>query len=144
MRRSFLPLVLLPLLLVSCYKDEVAEADLTTNPFDPAYAGVPIIELLGDSTYKQFNNLGVVIDTVIEFKFRVRTDLFPSPTAYEPFGVQVNNGTEYTGPVQTPSDNEASVLHRHVVEGSNYCMDVSIKVQGSSTRSYRFCATADL
>ena len=142
--RSLLLLLFLPLLLASCYKDEVAEADLTTNPFDQDYDGEPFLELLGDSTYRQFDNFGVPIDTVIEYRFRVRIDLFPSPTTYEPFGVQVNNGTEFTGPLQTPSDSEAFVLHRHVVEGNNYCMDVSIKSQGTNTRSYRFCATADL
>ncbi|MFZ1688748.1 MAG: hypothetical protein WAU70_15065 [Flavobacteriales bacterium] len=141
--RLILPLFLL-LSLIGCYKDEVAQADLTTNALDPDYDGPQFLELVGDSTYRLFDNFGVPIDTVIEFKFHVRIELFPSPTAYEPFGVQVNNGATFTGPVQTPYDTEASVLHHHVVEGANYCMDVSIKSQSSSTRSYRFCATADL
>lgn len=141
--RLVLPLFVL-LSLIGCYKDEVAEADLTTNPFDQDYIGEPILELTGDSTYRLFDNFGVPIDTVIEYRFRVRIDLFPVAVAYEPFGVQLNNGTQFTGPLQTPDDDEAFVLHHHVVDGTNYCMDVSIKSQGTSTRSYRFCADADL
>jgi hypothetical protein len=139
-----IPSLGLVLLFVSCYKDEVAEADLTTNPFDRDYSGPALLEFLSDSTYKLFDNLANPIDTVIEYKFRVRTDLFPSAVSYALDGVPVNGEVAYEGDPQTPGDNEAFVLHHHVVEGQDYCIDVSIESQGTNTRSYRFCATADL
>ncbi|QQR86732.1 MAG: hypothetical protein IPJ76_00470 [Flavobacteriales bacterium] len=126
-----------------CYKDEVAEADLTTNAFDQDYSGPALLELTSTSTTVLFN-VGVPVDTVLQFNFNVRTDLFPGSVAYALDGVPVNGEEQYEGDTQIPSDQSAFVWHRHVVDGQNYCIDVSIEVQGTNTKSYRFCATADL
>lgn len=129
--------------LMGCYKDEVAEADLTTNAFDQDYDGPALVELTSTSTIVLFN-LGVPVDTVLQFNFNVRTDLFPGSTAYRLQGVPVNGEELYESDTQAADDAQAFVWHRHVVDGQNYCIDVSIEVQGTNTKSYRFCATADL
>lgn len=129
--------------LVGCYKDEVAEADLTTNAFDQDYDGPALLELTSTSTIVLFN-LGTPVDTVLQYNFNVRTDLFPGSTAYALDGVPVNGEEPYESDTQAANDQQAFVWHRHVVDGQNYCIDVSIEVQGTNTKSYRFCATADL
>lgn len=138
-----LVLVGLSATFMGCYKDEVAEADLTTNAFDQDYDGPALLELTSISTIVLFN-LGMPVDTVLQYDFNVRTDLFPGSTAYKLEGVPVNGEEPYESDTQAANDQQAFVWHRHVVDGQNYCMDVSIEVQGTNTKSYRFCATADL
>lgn len=130
--------------LMGCYKDEVAEADLNSNAFDQDYDGPALLELLSTSTHIQYDNLAQPIDTVLQFNFNVRTDLFPGSVSYALDGVPVNGAEPYEGDPQVPNDQSAFAWHRHVLDGQNYCLDVSIEVQGTNTRSYRFCATADL
>ena len=129
------------LLFAGCYKDEVAESDLTSNALDPDYDGPPILELISTDTELRYNGF-VVIDTVVVFNMRVRTDLFPSLISYQLEGVQTNDGTSDITDQLVPTTTEASVEHRHVLYGNTYCMDISVVSVGSNSRSYRFCGTA--
>lgn len=141
MLRRIIPVLCCALLLVGCYKDEVAEADLTSNALDPDYDGPPILELISTNTELRYNGF-VVIDTVVVFNMRVRTDLFPSLISYQLEGVQTNDGTSDLTDQLVPATTEASVEHRHVLYGNEYCMDISVVSLGSNSRSYRFCGTA--
>ena len=136
-----MPVLFSTVLFAGCYKDEVAEADLTSNALDPDYDGPPILELISTSTELRYDGF-VVNDTVVVFNMRVRTDFFPSLISYQLEGIQTDDGTSDLTEQLVPATTEASVEHRHVLYGNEYCMDISVVSLGSNSRSYRFCGTA--
>lgn len=130
--------------LSGCYKDEVAETDLTTNPYDPDYQGSQFIELDSSKTrivYDQFLN---PVDTTLRLYMSVRVELFDPMLSYVPFIRDLSTGTETEGSITPPWQTQVSVAAGHVVLGNEYCYDVGLIVQGTNTRTYRMCATADL
>ena len=73
-----LALLLLPLLVSSCYKDEVDIATLNNNPFDPGYVGPNVFSF--DTTYTEpIQGTGGIRQV---FQFKVNSSLFLAPQDY--------------------------------------------------------------
>ena len=140
--KHVIPFALLAALAVSCDK-EVDTGTLMTNPLDPDYIGIPLVEFAGDSSYKVFDN-AVAVDTVYRLKYHIRTDLFPHATAYSVEARQVGgDGTvEQHGPLPFTADNVFTTEMHHVTYGNSYCVDAQVLVSGSGSKVFRVCGTA--
>ena len=79
MKRS-IHILLVALLLTSCYKDEIDISTLNTNPFDQDYAGPAVFGLV--DTYVQTLVIDTVTTTVQVIEFQVNEDLFLTPASY--------------------------------------------------------------
>jgi len=129
--------LLLVLMLSACYKDDVVIEDLTYNMFDPDYTGPAFIEVI--SVGLQQNPPGVYHQVL---NIRVKDELFPNPTTYKLFVECLNDTTEEEIIQQLPDIHEFTYIKYDVEQGTEYCYDLSLRVEFSNTRRDEHCYTA--
>ena len=131
---------LLAILCSSCIKDDLAPANLTTNPIDLDYNGTPLLVLASDTVRFTTDFNGNPEDTILEQRIHVRSELLSPLTAW---AWSVKNLT--TGQVTTSTEsgfNDAYTPIHHVVNGSTHCFEYTLYVYYFPTKPYTFCSTA--
>lgn len=125
------------LMLTACYKDDVVIEDLTYNMFDPEYTGPAFIEVTSvalqqnpPGTYNQVLNIAV------------KSELFPNPTSYRLFVECLNDTTNEELIQIPPSIHEFTYIKYDVEQGTEYCYDLSLRVEYSNTRADEHCFIA--
>ncbi|HEY0978983.1 MAG TPA: hypothetical protein VGE21_16045 [Flavobacteriales bacterium] len=137
--RKLLPFLLLSVLgLLSCAKDDLEVADLNNNPFDPAYVGENLFELVSaDVAYESVNG---VTQSFFRVEVRCRTDRFLSPT---PFNVRYKrSNTEVWGPFQYNATTTIIKQYGYAV-GQEFCWDFQLGNGGGIGAGNRICATVE-
>jgi hypothetical protein len=127
------------LLLASCYKDDVVIDKLNTNVLDPDYQGPPIFTVLIDSTNQ------TAVDTGEQYlKIQVDQSDFPSGFTYQLRVEDLSDGEVTYLPQTAPGANVFNYFNWPAVIGQEYCYDISIWVQFSSSRKEQYCGIAEL
>lgn len=130
-------LLLVPLLLASCLKDDLDLATLNTNPLDRGYEGPPVVVLEEEAT--MVNPVPGVPDTVYRQTVRVREDLLPPHTTWtwRVKDLGTNEVTDHDGGSPT-----LTMTRHHAVLGTTYCYEYTLMVQYVGIRPYRYCGVA--
>ncbi|MGV9012763.1 MAG: hypothetical protein ACOH13_09235 [Flavobacteriales bacterium] len=134
-------LLLVPLALTSCLKDDLDPEALTTNPFDLDYNGTPLLVLELDTVEVITDQFGNSIDTVLSQTVRVRTELL-SPLAG--WSWRVKDLT--TNVVSNSTSNSATfTAYAHSVTiGTTRCFEYTLIAELSPTLPYTFCSEVEL
>lgn len=126
---------------VSCKKDELVLADLTTNPFDADYDGAPIFTVVSSST--SFVTVNSVLVRQLKVTVQVHTELFGRPTPYIVRVERLFDGTSSSTVPSGSTNNRFDILKNSAVSGQEYCWRVSLGNAGNFGGSNELCATAD-
>ncbi|MCC6541745.1 MAG: hypothetical protein IT225_05960 [Flavobacteriales bacterium] len=133
--KSHLWILAFGLLLLGCGKEVVDVSTLTTNPFDPAYAGTPVFEMI------QHRTIAYTEDGVEHYRHeqdvRVRTDLMPSGAEFQVF-VDLS-------PIATPVvQGQFTITREEATLGQTYCHTIQLANGGGHGAKNTVCATATL
>ena len=135
--RALLALLLLPLLIGSCYKDDIDPATLNNNPFDPGYTGPNVFSF--DTTFTEPIQGTSGVRQV--FQFKVNSGLFLQPQAYDVYVEDDLAGTaEYVSQFPAGSD----VLRYYRLEfqfGQEVCLRMSLSNNFHQGRTETVCGT---
>jgi len=125
------------LMFTACYKDDVVIEDLTYNMFDPGYIGPAFIEVIAVGLQEN------PVDTFHQvLNIKVKSELFPNTTTYSLF-VECLNDSSVEEIIQQPPDiHEFTYIKPNVEQGTEYCYDLSLRVEYSNTRRDEHCYTA--
>lgn len=124
--------------MVACKKDEIDIASLTTNPFDPDYAGAPIFTFISSMTTTELINGNAVNTLTIEVQ--VHTELFGRPTTYQ---VAYNDGSATSTPSNSIPNGLLTMQIPNVVEGQEYCNMLRLENGGAFGGGNTICATTE-
>lgn len=124
--------------LSGCYKDALDDRLPTDNPFDREYDGPTVF--VSEGTYTQVTNIGPVSVLRQVIAFRVRSELFLSPT---PYSVQVRDlqsgVTELLNADPPGSDNFK--FFREPAPGQSICLELRLSNNQSAAGPTTICAT---
>lgn len=123
---------------VSCKKDEIDIASLTTNPFDPDYDGAPIFTYLSDTTIDELVNGNPVSNLTI--RVQVHTELFGTQTPYQ---VAFNDGSTTSTPSNSIPNGVLTIRIANAVGGNEYCNLLRLENGGAFGGGNTICAIAD-
>ncbi len=131
-------MILLPLLIASCYKDELDPATLINNPFDPEYSGPNVFAF--DTTF--IEPIPGTAESRQVFQFTVNSSLFLAPQDY---AVHVQDDLlppidPYVYPA--PPGNDVLRYYRsEIVFGQDVCLRLSLSNNYHQGRAETVCGT---
>lgn len=135
-------LILLPfvVLLSSCFKDTVDIAALNNNPFDRDFDGEQVFVF--EETFTEIVNIGGGTNVLYQvIVFRVREELFLSPTTYGIRLDDLQNGQE-DQPVTPVSPGSSRYRYRRdPLPGTPICLRLRLTNNQSAARAETICAT---
>ncbi len=137
--RTALHIIAMLLLLSGCYKDEIDLEGMKNNPFDRDYQGPAVIELVG--TYVESTTIAGAPAQQQVIEFRVREELFLTPSPYALHVVEHGVNATYTLSPVTPGSDRFKYYRLGAITADPVCVDVALTNNGSFATPYTICAS---